>query len=290
MSRSAVQAAIDDLVKAFIRRAHAEFQFRLKKWPINLEHREVHEVVGALVARQVTLATQVALSPNIWNGHAAPLFLRAMADVYINAAWVLRDANDRSRKFILYGLGQKKLELEHRRAELETRKPKEGELQLIKVEEDWLNRQRAIFLTDVNLGAWSGVSTRTMATEADCLDFYNFVYTPFSACIHSTWHHVAKYNLVDCTNPLHMHHAVPGVVEMPLDPGYLHLAAQYLQKTFAKFDSTFGTSFPQKSALEILVSGLDRLNKRIERSTRAKGRSTRKHQGGKSKVAKGASK
>jgi hypothetical protein len=125
-------------------------------------------------------------SPSSWNGHIAPLLLRAMADVYINFAWVLCDPGDRAKKFILYGLGQAKLELEHRRADLASREAKVGELERIQIQEDWINKQRATFLTDVNVGSWSGISTRTMADEAGCIDFYNYVYTPFSACTHST--------------------------------------------------------------------------------------------------------
>jgi hypothetical protein len=109
-----------------------------------------------------------------------------MADVYINFAWVLCDPGDRAKKFILYGLGQAKLELEHRRADLASREAKVGELERIQIQEDWINKQRATFLTDVNVGSWSGISTRTMADEAGCIDFYNYVYTPFSACTHST--------------------------------------------------------------------------------------------------------
>jgi hypothetical protein len=33
-----------------------------------------------------------------------------------------------------------------------------------------------------------------MAEQAGLLDFYNYVYTPFSQCAHSTWYHVGRYN------------------------------------------------------------------------------------------------
>jgi hypothetical protein len=73
-----------------------------------------------------------------------------------------------------------------RKAELKARalESKEEE-ELVEVLEAWINRQRWSFLTDVNLGSWSGISTRKMAEEAGCLDFYNYVYAPFSACTHS---------------------------------------------------------------------------------------------------------
>lgn len=274
MKEKEFQAKLLEIVESFAKRAKEEMKHRLQKWPTDLRHNEIREVVGALLARQVTLAVQLASSPSSWNGHIAPLLLRTMADVYINFAWVLCDPGDRAKKFILYGLGQAKLELEHRRADLASREAKAGELERIQIQEDWINRQRATFLTDVNVGSWSGISTRTMADEAGCIDFYNYVYTPFSACTHSTWHHIAKYNLDFCNNPLHRYHSVPAVIDLPLDPHYLHLAARYLQKTFAKFDDNFGKVSIRRSALRVLTEGLEKLERAATNSPRSRRRSS----------------
>ena len=149
-------------------------------------------MVGALLARQVTLARQMAVSPQIWNDHIAPIILRAMADVYISLVWILKDPVDRSRKFVLYGLGQAKLELEHHKVQIGDRKLTPEEKMWIEASEAWINSQRFTFLTEVNVGSWSGIPTRQMAEEADCIDFYNYVYNPFSACTNSMWHHVAR--------------------------------------------------------------------------------------------------
>jgi hypothetical protein len=182
-----------------------------------------------------------------------------MADVYITLAWVLKNPDDRSRKFIDYGLGQQKLELEHRRAQMQSREAKEWEQNYCDSIEAWINNQRAIFLTEVNLGNWSGLTTRAMAEEADCLDFYNYVYTPFSACAHSQWHHVARYNLRTCENPLHRFHGIPTSKNVPLDPEYLRLAAKYLRKTFAAFDDKLGMTVEVESAYEYLCEAVDEL-------------------------------
>jgi hypothetical protein len=251
--------AVHQLIEAFTGRAREELEHRLKAWPLDLAKRDFHEVVGALLARQVTLASQLAACPPIWNGHIAPLILRAMADAYITLAWLLKDPLDRCKKFIHYGLGQEKLQLEHRRAEMETRQPHEGEREYCEAIEAWTNSQRATFLTDVNVGSWSGMSTRAMAEEAGCLDFYNYVYTPFSACSHSMWQHVARYNLKECRSPLHRFHGVPAVRDAPLDTDYLYLAAKYLQKTFAAFDGAVGITTEIQSAFDVLCQELDRL-------------------------------
>jgi hypothetical protein len=259
MSDDSQYTAITRIIEAFVDCSQEELQQRWKHWRIDLSRGEVHEVIGALLTRQVTLATQLAQSPAIWNGHIAPLILRAMADVYIALAWILKEPDARARQFILYGLGQEKLQLEHRKAQLAERELTPEEQLMIEVSEAWINSQRFAFLTEVNLGSWSGLSTREMADQAGCLDFYNYVYTPFSACAHSMWHHIARYNLTQCSNPLHQYHRIPQALEQELDPHYLYLAAKYLQKAFATFDETIGLDFQGFSAFEQLCDSLEQL-------------------------------
>jgi hypothetical protein len=247
---------VHELIEAYCARARAELDDRVEKWRLTFEAIDSHAVIGGLLARQVTLAVQIASCPRIWNAHVAPLLLRAMADLHITIDWVLQDPPDRSRKFIHYGLGQLKLELEHRRAELRTREPGAGELDMLEATEAWISGQRHTFLTAVNLGSWSGISVREMADQAGCLDFYNYVYTPFSACSHSMWHHVARLNLDQCRNPLHPRHYVPAVPELDLDPHYLYLAAKYLQKTLATFDAATGVTTVLEPAFDVLCRGL----------------------------------
>lgn len=251
---------LEQIIGSFVKQTRLELYVRWEKWAIDISKNEIHEVVGALLARQVTLARQIAECPSIWNGHIAPIILRAMADVYISLAWVLNDPLERSQKFIFYGLGQAKLQLEHRKAEIGEREPTPQEKMLIETSEAWINSQQFTFLTEVNIGSWSGISTRQMAEEANCLDFYNYVYTPFSACAHSMWHHVARYNLKQCKNPLHLYHNVPDDPEFSIDPYNLYLAAKYLQKTFSIFDKKFSITTDIPSAYDQLCDGLDKLS------------------------------
>ncbi len=260
MSEESDFSQLKELIEVFIKQARIELKERWEKWIINLDKKEVHEVVGALLARQVTLARQLAENPQIWNYHTAPIILRAMADVYISLAWILQEPLDRSRKFISYGLGQAKLELEHRKAEIGDREQTPKEKRFIDICESWINSQRFTFLTEVNVGSWSGITTRQMAQEADCIDYYNFVYNPFSACSHSMWHHIARYNLEQCANPLHQYHQVPKDVELPMDSYIIYLAARYLQETFSAFDDKLSIQVEAPSAFEHLCDGLDKLN------------------------------
>jgi len=259
MSEKSDFSQIERLIVTFVQQARTELKERWEKWPIDLSKSELHEVVGALLARQVTLARHFAECPQIWNGHIAPILLRAMADVYITLAWVLKDPIDRSQKFVLYGLGQAKLQIEHRKAQIGDRELTPEETILIEASEAWINSQRFTFLTDVNVGSWSGIRTRQMAEEADCIDFYNYVYNPFSACSHSMWHHIARYNLRQCANPLHQYHQVPEDTEFSIDSYNLYLAAKYLGKTFSVFDEKIAIQVDVPSAYENLCVGLDKL-------------------------------
>lgn len=100
-----------EIVHEYARAAESELTERWKNWKLDLTYREMYEVIGALLARQVTLATSLALSPENWNQHVAPLLLRSMADNYITLAWIFCEPIERSRKFLYYGLGQENFKL-----------------------------------------------------------------------------------------------------------------------------------------------------------------------------------
>ena len=109
---------VEKMVTGYQQRLYEEIETRVGRWSLDLTQREVHEVVGGLLARQATLGIQLASSPGTWNGHVAPVILRTMADTLITVAWIVDEPVDRARKFIHYGLGQEKLEIEHRREQL----------------------------------------------------------------------------------------------------------------------------------------------------------------------------
>lgn len=241
------------LIEHYYGNVDRELAARLEAWPPDFAQLHVHEVIGGLLARQATLAKDVARAPALWTGHSAPILLRAMADAYINIAWLLLDPVERCRKFILFGLGQAKLELEHRRAQIGARNPTPEETAMLEAGQRWIDGQRIGWLLDVDLGKWSSLSVRQMAEEAGCIDFYNYVYTPFSACSHSMWHHVARYDLVTCENPLHRHHRRPVSEAAPPDVGYLILAAKYWGKTLDAFDRTYALTILGSSSYETLI-------------------------------------
>jgi Family of unknown function (DUF5677) len=106
----------------------------------------------------------------------------------------------------------------------------------IRAEEAWINTQKWSFLVNVNVGAWSGKTIRQMSEEAGILDFYNYVYTPLSQCVHSTWYHVGRHNSCPSESPLTRQLWMPLIADSSSDIWNLHLAAKYLDKTFDLFD------------------------------------------------------
>src|SRR5882672_4972123 len=133
---------IEGIMRDYVRMANHELSERWKNWHLDLTCREMYEVIGALMARQVTLATQLVLSPQIWDQHVAPLILRSMADNYITLAWIFCEPVDRSRKFLFYGLGQEKLQLEHLKARLSAHSIDADEYPEVKYREEWINNQQ----------------------------------------------------------------------------------------------------------------------------------------------------
>ncbi|MDH3998206.1 MAG: DUF5677 domain-containing protein [Desulfuromonadales bacterium] len=176
--------------------------------PVDIHHSEFFEVIGALMSRQCTLSIKIVSNLDLWDCYSAPLFMRAMVDCYITAAWILKDPLTRAEEFIDYGLGQEKLRIEHLKTkidELENEEERDRLQQEIDIMTEWLNSQHYHFLQDVNIGSWSGTSTRKMAEEADCLSLYQFAYVPWSSAAHGSWNHIGRYDSFMAEEPLHKH-------------------------------------------------------------------------------------
>jgi hypothetical protein len=261
MNKSIDDKAGREIIKSFVQNIEAELNERWANWKIEFKQLEVHEVVGALVARQVTLAKYLACNPSLWNWDVAPLFLRPMTEVYLNLAWIFANPSERARAFIIYGLGQMKLRAEHRKAALETMSAEQAKVFAPAIEsaERWINSQQYGFLTEVNLGSWADLSQRNMAEEVGEVGFYNHCYTPYSAGVHSMWHHIGIYNLKQCQNPLHKFHKVPCVPQFDGDAHFLILAGKYLQMVFDLFDEKTGVKMSGLSAFQILCDKLSKL-------------------------------
>lgn len=252
---------MDVFVISFQNAARADLRARLQRWPLDLKEIEAYEVVAALLSRQTTLAIELSMAPAIWNPHTAPLMLRAMADVFISLAWILKNPGPRSKQYIEDGLGAIKLEIAHRKRELEKLTDQDDidhMKYMIELWSDWLKSQRMDQFVEVNLGSWSGLNTRKMAEEAGFIDFYNYVYRPFSSVVHSNWAHVSMFNTEHCQNPAHSLHRTPAIMPVQADPHWLYLATKYLSKTLNHFDEMNGLNDLPHNAFDFIESWLVR--------------------------------
>ena len=62
------------VLQIYVQEVEKELDTRWESWSIDLSQAEKHEVIGALLARMVPV-TELAVSPQIWNEHIAPVLL-----------------------------------------------------------------------------------------------------------------------------------------------------------------------------------------------------------------------
>lgn len=234
----------------FCNAAEAGVEERWAKLPVEIADGEEWEAVGGLLARQATICTQLAMAPTIWNPHIAPILVRSMIDCYITLRWVLSDPAKNAKDYVLYGLGQHKLFLEHLRSRAEE---DPGLNRFIQLEETWLNNQRADYVTTVDLGKLGDKSTWTMAQEAGCEDLYKFPFSRFSGVAHNMWQHVGRFNLEVCDNPLHKYHRVPVMPVFEPDLDWVRQAAKHLTRSFEAVDEKYGLSVDAPMPLSHLL-------------------------------------
>jgi hypothetical protein len=244
----AIWSALDNFIDYISGRLWARWDL----WQGDREDHNFHEVIGGLLSRQVNLTSELAGNPRIWNSNMAPLVLRSMVEALITASWILEDPQTRSESFILYGLGQEKLLLEHHKALLTEEGLDPNKDQEMQEWEEWLNSQRRTSLTEVNVGDWAGLDLRKRAEEAGQLDLHRIDYARWSGAVHNMWQHLLRFNLQQCQNPLHGFHRVPLLPRLSLDPYFLQWAAMYLDRTFAVFDEKTGVRIDGLSVAEFL--------------------------------------
>lgn len=233
---------------------------RWNAWSINANEIEIHEVIGAIIARQISLAKSFADNPQLWNNDLAPLFLRAMTENYITLHWILQEPLVRVRKFIEYGIGNEKLQIEKRKLILEGQgeNSNESENEMIESRTQWIDFHRYSFLTTVDVGSWSGISTRQMAIDSGCKDFYDLVYDPFSNCTHSSWNHIGKYNVKISENPMHKFLRLPYVHPGEIELIYANLSIKYLSMVFNSFEEKYFQEEEDESILDFYYSKLEK--------------------------------
>ncbi len=240
-------------IEVFIEHLSAQVDRRWDVWGRGPESRYVHEAVGGLLARQATLATQLAASPTIWNPHLAPMVLRSMVENCMTLAWILKEPEERAKQFVDYGLGQANLVLEHMKEDIRETGEDPDTNELVKAMEDWLDGERYTFATVVNVGSM-GANLREMAEEAGLLGLHRIDYALWSGATHNMWQHIVQHNVRPCENPLHGYHRLPAVATPSggSESEYLWRAADYVDLALSCFDEATGTEVDIPTAIQVL--------------------------------------
>jgi len=254
---------LDYIIDSYIDSIRKEFRGRWNNWKLDLAEKEKYEVIGSLLARQVSLTISIVRSSENWNHEIAPIILRAMVDIFINLAWIFEEPLERAMKFILYGLGQQKLYIEHLEENLKEQGVDPEESEHLKAHKVLLESQRYPFLTKVDVGSWSGISVRVMAEEADCMDIYRRYYFPYSFVAHSMWNYLLISNLAPCDNPLHKGHLIPFINTGVPDLESMIDVAEFLDMSFKLFDSKTGVNITFNSSFDKLMEEIRNLNEEI---------------------------
>lgn len=223
----------------YISLVHNLIKERWNRLPKDIYNNHSLEVIGSLLSRQASIAIGIAENPGIWDFHIGPILLRTMVDAHINLAWVLTDPDEISKKFIDYGLGQEKLQIEHlKQSEVEEQFKEDLEL-MIEAKRSWLEKQHYSFLQTVDVGKWAGIDMRDMAGKAGCEGLYKYVYSPFSSCVHNMWNHIGKFNVTHSDNPLHKFIRVPYHPEFNHEVDILVKSAKYFSRSLELIDEKY---------------------------------------------------
>ncbi|CAM2991337.1 DUF5677 domain-containing protein [Legionella anisa] len=253
-----------EAVSVYESMARKEFIERIHGLKFDLNKETEFSATTGLLARQLTLAVELSRGLTFWTSHIAPIIHRCMIDVTISLEWIFQNISENSKKYIEYGLGQMKLMIEHRKMQLLEDNIKEEDDPVLQNYISFLNSQRAEILTEVNVGSWSGKSTRAIAEEANAIDLYNYAFTPFSNCVHSMWPHVSVYNLTRTNNPLHKYTFLPIAPLLPIDPQQMLLAAKYLDRSFKEFDKFYSLSIKEPSSYQWLVDEFEKISNQLD--------------------------
>ncbi len=206
--------------------ARTEFYKLVETWPEELSEKPVPRVLGALVARQTTLALSLVSYHSLWNHHLAPLILRSLLENWLKIEWLIRDP-------VRHACGIAKADLTGAKTKVQriaakknpgTKERAEEIVDLLTTEEQMFQSEQKTIIVD----------PRTMANKAggEALIAYRRHHVLFSSCVHSSWNHIARFNLTIDPNPLHRYPFIPMWKEIVADLNFPLLAAEYCDKAF----------------------------------------------------------
>jgi len=217
---------------------------------------DIKAVLVPILDRMTCLMDYCIGVPSAWNAHIAPITLRALAEMMLLIVWIFSDLLQRSRQFIDASILQAHNDVSCLEKALDERTFSSDVPILRDILKSRIESLERLFPRDRNKKHLPDL--RTMAKSGGYLDYYRLEISEWSACVHSSWHHVGFYNLVYCKNALHRFHRLPVVAPLKCDLRYLRSAMTCCQKTLDFIDSipSFTQFQRELSLLEIFDHGM----------------------------------
>jgi Family of unknown function (DUF5677) len=157
----------------------------------------------------VLFAMSYLLNLCVFHGHDLPparTVLRSIVEVFITLEYLgIKDNQTIWEQYRRFGAGQAKL------AFLKNiREENVPDFFDLKVVENLANEDMWMELEDITIGNWAATDLRSMSQFCGVKDTYDRHYNWTSGFAHGHWIAVRETAFVNCINPLHRYHRIPG--------------------------------------------------------------------------------
>lgn len=252
----------DDLTRSLAvitQNAISRIKLRIDRAQERFREPSITAVLVPLLGRLASLMQYSIGIPHVWNAHMAPIILRPLAEIMLSIMWLSGDIPQRSFGLIHASIIQARNDLKRLEKSLKERKFSSD----VEIMRDFMKSRieslERLFPHERDQqrvpNLWK------MAKNANCINFYNIEMSEWSACVHSSWHHVGLHNLTYWDNPLYGFHRVPMVAPLECDIQYLRSAARICQASIEEIDKMLRINETQGGAslLEIFDEQMDRI-------------------------------
>lgn len=177
------------------------------------------------------------LSLSAFHGHDFPFsrtVLRTIVEAFITLEYLgKKDEPALWQQYRRYGAGQVKLAFLKN-----VREDDVPEFFDLKLMEALANEDMWMEFEDIKIGNWANIDLRSMATFADVKSDYDKYYDWSSGFAHGHWMAVRETVFVNCMNPLHRYHRIPGP-PLSLLPSVLPDAAKLVNRMLDRLNALY---------------------------------------------------
>lgn len=200
-----------------------------------------HDGAFGLVLFAMSYLTSLAA----FYGHDFPYsrtILRSIVEAFITLEYLgTKDDPSLWEQYRRYGAGQAKLAFLKNIREDEV--PEFFDLQLM---ENLANEDMWLEFEDIRIGNWAKTDLRSMAQASGAKDVYDRYYDWASGYAHGHWIAVRETAFVNCLNPLHRYHRIPGPPLSPL-PSVLPDGAKLVNRMLDRLNALYPPFKPRLS-------------------------------------------